>query len=191
MANKHILSLEIPTVANCEIFRVKDTSEYTSNLYVDCEELLITPPGYNEGKVIKVKKGFDLAINSCSLGIQTTGCSTTKLGEVISATRSEIPDGIYIIRYSISPNDKVYVEYNVLRITTLLSAYHKKLCDLDLKPCEPTLDRRDVLNEMSLIRTMIDAAKAKVEYCQSPHEGMELYNFAKKKLNKITCDMCC
>jgi len=47
------------------------------------------------------------------------------------------------------------------------------------------------LNEMSLIRTMIDAAKAKVEYCQSPNEGMDLYNFAKKKLNKITCDMCC
>ena len=44
---------------------------------------------------------------------------------------------------------------------------------------------------MYYIRTLIDAAKAKVEYCQSPNEGMELFNFAKKKLKKITCDICC
>ena len=38
---------------------------------------------------------------------------------------------------------------------------------------------------------VIDAAKAKVEFCQSPNEGMELYEFAKKKLKKITCSVCC
>ena len=60
MANKHILSLEVPTVANCEIFRVKDTSQYTDSLYVDCGELLITPPGFNQGNLIKVQPGFEI-----------------------------------------------------------------------------------------------------------------------------------
>ena len=38
---------------------------------------------------------------------------------------------------------------------------------------------------MGYIKTMIDAAKAKVEYGSSPNQGWELYQFAEKKLNKI------
>ena len=37
---------------------------------------------------------------------------------------------------------------------------------------------------------LIDAAVAKVEYCASPQAGLELYNFAKRKLDKITCPTC-
>jgi len=182
MASKHILSLEVPEVANCEIFRIIDTSQYSDNISIDCPELLITPPGFSQPALIKVQPGFDLNINACALDIQTTDCSSE---------RTILPDGIYIIRYSVSPNDKVYVEYNFLRTTTLLNTYYKKLCELDITPCEPTSTRMDLLYQMKYIRTLIDAAKAKVEYCQSPTEGMELYNFAKKKLAQITCDVCC
>jgi hypothetical protein len=114
--------------------------------------------------------------------MQSTGCDENRIN---------LPDGIYIIRYSVAPNDKVYVEYNILRTTILLSTYYKKLCELDVKPCEPSSSKEQLLGEMKYIRTLIDAAKAKIEYCQSPSEGMELYNFAKKKLTKITCDVCC
>ena len=44
MASKHILSLEIPTVSNCDLLCIKDTSQYTKELAIDCEELLITLP---------------------------------------------------------------------------------------------------------------------------------------------------
>ena len=47
MADKHILSLEIPTVANCEILSINDTSQYTDLLPVDCSEPLVTAPGFN------------------------------------------------------------------------------------------------------------------------------------------------
>jgi|8_EtaG_2_1085327.scaffolds.fasta_scaffold117390_2 hypothetical protein len=213
MANKHILSLEVPTVANCEIFRVKDTSQYTDSLYVDCGELLITPPGFNQGNLIKVQPGFDLAINSCSLGIQTAGCTgTSQSGQLTStvdacgntvttvaanaltgsSSRAAIPDGIYVIRYSVAPNDRTYVEYNHLRITGIMKSYYKKLCDMDITPCEPKSKQKDLYRELNFIRLMIDAAKAKVEYCQSPNEGMQLYDYAKKKLEKITCsNECC
>ena len=182
MAAKHILSLEVPTVANCEILKITDTSQYAANLPIDCPELLVTPPGFNAPALIKVQSGFDLNINACALNIQTTGCTEV---------RTALQDGIYIIKYSVSPNDKTYVEYNLLRISTILSSYYKKLCELDITPCEPTSVREQLLAEMKYIRTLIDAAKAKVEYCQSPNEGMELYDFAKKKLSKITCDVCC
>ena len=72
-----------------------------------------------------------------------------------------------------------------------MSTYYDKLCELDVQPCEPSSEKQQLLAEMSYIRTLIDAAKAKVEYCHSPSEGMELYNFAKAKLKKITCSVCC
>jgi hypothetical protein len=182
MANKHILSLEVPSVSNCGILSVKDTSQYTDDLGIDCEELLITPPGFNSPALIKVKHGFDLHINGCSLGIQSTDCGST---------RSTIPDGVYIIRYSVSPNDKAYVEYNHLRVCSIMDKYYKILCDIDMKPCAPSSERADLLAELAYIRTLIDAAVAKVEYCTSPNEGMELYNYAMKRLDKIDCSSIC
>mgnify|MGYP003660563595 CR=1 FL=1 len=179
MASKHILSLEIPESANCSVLSVIDSSVYTDSIPVDCEELLITPPGFAHPTLIEVTQGFNLPVTGCAVGLQTTSCNTS-IGTM--------PD---IIKYSASPNDKVYVEYNHLRVTELLSTYYRKLCELDATPCEPTSTRKNTLNEMYYIRTLIDAAKAKVEFCQSPNEGMELYNFAKKKLKKITCSVCC
>lgn len=182
MANKHILSLEVPSVSNCDIFCIKDTSQYSSDLAIDCEELLITAPGFNSPALIKVQHGFDLCLNSCALSIQTSDCGSS---------RGNIPDGVYIIRYSVSPNDKVYVEYNHLRVTNLLAKYNHVLCDIDMKPCEPSSERAEVIAELNYIRTLIDAAIAKVEYCQSPQDGMDLYLYAKKRLDKIDCSAIC
>lgn len=182
MANKHILSLEVSSVSNCEILCVKDTSQYTSDLSIDCEELLITSPGFNKPTLIKVQHGFDLCLNSCALGVQTSDCGTV---------RGNIADGVYIIRYSVSPTEKVYVEYNHLRVCNILSRYYQILCDIDMKPCEPESERAEVIRELAYIKTLIDAAVAKVEYCQSATEGMELYNYAKRLLGKIDCSATC
>jgi len=178
MADKHILSLEVPDVANCEIMTIKDTSQYTPNLAVDCAELQITKGGFNKYALISVTKGFNLNLTACDLGLQTTNCGSVQ---------TAIPDGIYIIKYSVSPNDKVYVEYNHLRVTSILIKYYKTLCDLDLNKCEPHSDRRDLIEEMQYIKTLIEGAVAKVEYCNSPHIGMDMYNYALKRLEKINC----
>jgi hypothetical protein len=178
MAEKHILSLEIPTVANCEILSIRDTSQYTDLLPIDCPELLITTPGFNSPALVAVTPNFDLNLTACDLGIQTSDCGTSRI---------EIPDGVYVVRYSVSPNDKVYVEYNHLRITKILTLYYKILCDLDLKTCEPTVDRKELVDKMNYLRTLIDAAVSKVEYCTSPSQGMEMYNYVLKELQKIDC----
>jgi len=152
MASKHILSLEIPTVSNCDLLCIKDTSQYSSELAVDCEELLITLPGFSVPVLIDVDKSFDMCLTACTLSLQKENCGTVQ---------DKIPDGIYIIKYSVSPNSKVYVEYNS--------------------------EKQALLAEMSYIKTIIDAAIANVEYCQSSAHGMQLYNYAKTRLNKISC----
>lgn len=178
MASRHILSLEIPTVSNCDLLCIKDTSQYAKDLSVDCEELLITLPGYSVPVLIKVDKDFDMCLTACTLALQTKDCGTKQ---------SEIPDGIYIIRYSVSPNSKVYVEYNHLRVTKLLTTYYEVLCDLNVQASQPNSDKQALLSEMYYIKTMIDAAVANVEYCQSSAQGMQLYRYAKERLNKISC----
>lgn len=178
MADKHILSLEVPTVSNREILSVRDTSQYSEKLDIDCGELLITSPGYNVPVLIKVDTNFNLHLNGCQLAVQTKNCGTS---------RTPLSDGIYIIKYSVAPVEKVYVEYNHLRVTTLLTLYYETLCHIDVKDCEPHSERKDLIDEMKYIRTLIDAAVAKVEYCNSPKEGMALYDYAKKRLQKISC----
>jgi hypothetical protein len=181
MAAKHILSLEVLPVSNTEVFSIKDTSTYAKNLKIDCPELLITVPGFNQPALIKVTENFDLTINACALNVQTTNCNSSRV---------MIPDGLYIIRYQVSPHDKAYVEYNHLRVTNLMKQYYDKLCQLDITPCVPTADRKRLLSDLNDIRMYIDAAVAKVEYAANPQAGLELFNFAKRLLSKITCPTC-
>ena len=178
MASKHILSLEIPAVSNCDLLCIKDTSQYSKDLAIDCEELLITLPGFSVPVLIKVDSKFDMCLTACTLALQTDDCGTHQ---------EKIPDGIYIVRYSVSPNSKVYVEYNHLRVTRLLTTYYEVLCELEVQACQPDSDKQALLAEMSYIKTLIDAAVANVEYCQSAEHGMQLYNYAKTRLNKISC----
>ena len=178
MASKHILSLEIPTVSNCDLLCIKDTSQYSTELAVDCEELLITLPGFSVPILLKVDKEFDMCLTACVLSLQTASCGTVT---------EKIPDGIYIVKYSVSPNSKVYVEYNHLRVTRLLTTYYEVLCDLEVQACQPDSQKESLLAEMGYIKILIDAATANVEYGQSAAQGMQLYNYAKTRLNKIAC----
>jgi hypothetical protein len=184
MAKKHILSLEIPTVANCEIFTIWDSSEYTDDLIIDCPKLFVTIPGGSVPVMIEMGEDFHMDFSPCAFNLQNVNCG---------GSRNTFPDGIYIIRYAVSPHDKAYVEYNHLRITTILKKYYEKLCEIDIQACEPSSDMLNLMVEMKYIRTLIDAAKAKVEYAHEPTTGMELYQYALKRLEKLTCSKitCC
>jgi len=180
MAN-HVLSLEVPTVMNACILSVIDTSVYSSLVPVTCPTLNVTPPGFSWSTQIELTPGFSQILTACDLLMQLEQC-----GEV----NADLPDGVYIIKYSVSPNDIVYVEYNHLRITKALIRYNKVLCDLDLAACEPSTAVKDKLAKLQKIRMYLDAAKAKVEFCHEPQKGMTLYNYAIKLLNKLECVNC-
>lgn len=181
MASKHQLSLELPESNNIRVMRIADTSFYAEDVNVDCALLSITPPGFNQPRNIEVIKGFNMPLNACTLGLQNTGCQSAV---------QPIPDGIYIIRYSVSPNDTTFVEYNHLRITQTNNRYFNLLCELEMGACEPDADIKEKLNELRLIKSFMDAAKAKVEYCHDSEKGMELLAYAKKRLDKITNALC-
>lgn len=177
----HQLFLDIPHTNNPRIFRIFDTSIYTTLLPITCGLLQITVPGFNTPKNIDVLPNFNLILSACSLGLQTQNC-----GDV----SNELPDGIYFIKYSVSPNDKVFVEYSHLRVTQFINAYNQKLADLEMAGCDPTADIKIKLNELRLIKSFIDAAKVKVEYSHEYEDGMELLRYAQKRLSKLNCSNC-
>ena len=180
MAN-HVLSLEVPTVMNSCILKIFDTSVYTNLLPVTCPTLNITVPGFGYSVQLNTTQDFVDTITACDLQLQTTDCGTVY---------SDLPDGIYIIKYSVSPNEIVYVEYNHLRITQALNKYYNVLCDVDANACDPPFKIKQRLEELRLIYMYLQAAKGKVEFCHEPQKGMSLYNYAMKLLNKMTCTNC-
>ena len=180
MAN-HILSLEVPTVMNSCILKIFDTSVYSDLIPVTCPTLNITVPGFGYSVQLDTTQDFVDTITACDLQLQTTDCGTVTV---------DIPDGIYIIKYSVSPNETVYVEYNHMRITQALNKYYNVLCDVDANACDPPFKIKQRLEELRLIFMYLQAAKGKVEFCHEPQKGMSLYNYAMKLLNKLTCTHC-
>lgn len=167
----------------CQL-RVVDTSIYNPDVEVRCPILEVTLPGFNYSVQFgeaDIAPGFMLNLTACDLEVQIDNCGTQF---------NTLPDGIYVLKYSVSPNDLVYVEYNHLRVTKLLHRYNGILCELDMGACEPDSKLEKKFKELHKIRMYIDAAKAQVEICHNPRKGMELYKFAKKLLDKFECKSC-
>jgi hypothetical protein len=180
---KHQLSLEIPNTLNGCIFRVIDTSIYSDEVPVECPKLEITPPGFYQAyDVPNLTENFTENITACDMGLQIYNCTIQY---------NDLPDGVYVVRYSVSPNDKVYVEYNHLRITRALNKINEILCCLDVAACEPQKPLRDKLMQLQLLETQLQAAKVEVEYCHHPKKGMEIYNYVMKMLDKLACGCGC
>lgn len=184
---QHKLSLEALQVSNDCVLRIIDTSIYNSDVPIECPILEVTLPGFaysvqfSTDTTPAITPGFMLSLTACDLELQFQNCGTSF---------SSFQDGVYVIKYSVAPNDEVYVEYNHLRITKALNCYNRIMCDLDVAACDPVTEVRKQLEDLRLIKMYLEAAKAKVEICHEPIKGMELYTYAMKLLGKFECDSC-
>ncbi|HEY4062338.1 MAG TPA: hypothetical protein VGM30_10580 [Puia sp.] len=107
------------------------------------------------------------------MNIQRSGCEDSQVN---------LPDGIYVVRYEVSPLDKVYVEYNHLRVTNILNQYFYELGKICLNLEEPTQEAMDDLDALSVVKSYIDAAVVKVEIRHEPQDGLALIDYASKRL---------
>lgn len=177
--SQHVLSLEAPETLNLCILRLVDTSIYSQVAPPTCPRLTVQVPGFSRGVDIpNAQPGFIYNLTACDLGIQTQQCGTQYY---------DLPDGIYVLRYSVSPNDIVYVEYNHLRITKALRMIYDILCDLDRGACTPSNETLEKLRELHYIEMVLKGAKADVEYCLHPKQGWENYSYALRLLDKLRC----
>jgi hypothetical protein len=164
-----------------------DTSVYTPLIPVSCPSLQVMLPGFttatlfNENSVPALEPAFIRNFTACNLEAQFTDCGTQF---------NCLPDGIYVIKYSVSPNTIVYVEYNHLRIVLAMQQYQALICDLNLSDCSPIGDNLVRYNELMDIKNYLDAAVNAAEWCNNPKKAMVLYNYALKRLKKLKCLNC-
>jgi hypothetical protein len=173
--SKHILSLDIPVTYNPKILRIVDTSQYAADIPVTCSRLIITAPGYNLPVEIEVLPNTHQVLSACRLEIQKDGCEENVV---------DLPDGIYVVRYEVAPLQKVFVEYNHLRVTNVINKYFYELSRVCLNQEEPTTEAMEDLEELRLIKSYIDAAVVKVEIRHEPDDGLMLINYANQKLQR-------
>ena len=202
---KSILQLNFPPCTNEGVFLVDDISIYdpnlvaittnaaaaTSNLHtvvfrspcdqltLPCASLEITPPGFSTPTVFSLTySGFKLVLNACLLGIlPATSCNSNC---------PDLPDGMYNVRYSIAPNDQVYVEYKIMRIVRAWNRYEAMVCAIGLKPCMPDSDVQSQLRDLDTIRNYLISAKMTVENEHQFEEGMDQYRFAVALMDKMS-----
>lgn len=176
------LSLEAPEVTTNCILKLFDTSSYNTDVVASCPRLQITVPGFSTAVYIdNVPTEFNLNLTACDLKIQKDNCGKQY---------NDLPDGIYVIRYSVSPNDVVYVEYNHLRVTKSLNRLKALYCDLDLENCAPSPQKKKQREDARIIKDYLTGAKSYVEYCRQAKQGLELFKEANKMLDKFKCKGC-
>jgi hypothetical protein len=182
MALKHILALDVPDTACENILRIQDASIYATGLDVDCPRLDIYLPGYTVPVYITegLTPAFTVNLSSVDLG----------LIPINDPSITDLPDGVYTIRYSVSPNDLVYVQYYHLRTTKTMNAYYKEVCKVQLQACEPTPEQHEKLHDLRYIKMYLDAAKAKAEYCHSPKDAADMLQYAQRLLKKYQTGCC-
>ena len=174
----HVLSVETPDILNTCVIRIIDTSLYDPNIPADCITLQVTVPGFVDPSVLTgLSENYTLNLSACDLGIQTTNCDNYT---------NDLSDGVYIIRHSLSPNDKVFIEYNHLRTTAALNKYYKILCCIQKSfDCDPAPEVRKKITQMGFLKTLLDAAKAEVEFCHTPKHGMASYRYVMSQFDKL------
>jgi hypothetical protein len=187
--SKHILQLNFPDSPNEGVFLIDDISIYdglaagisgttATGLPVACANLQITPPGFTTPTLLSVIPQSHLVLNACTLGfLPPSGC-----GNGCPA----IDDGMYNVRYSVAPNDKVFVEYKILRTVRAMNRYYGLLCRVGLTPCLPDGDVQAQLRDLDIIRNYLLSAKLTVENIHQYAEGMNQYKFAVELMDKMS-----
>ncbi len=182
--SQHILSLDIPTTTNPKTFRIVDTSEYIPGITPTNCFVQILPPASTTARQYAVQPGFNLIVNASNLRI----ARAKKASDLV-----DLPDGIYTIKYSVTPNDKNYVEYYYLHNAGQYQRYIALICDLYSKrkfiPYKEFATRR---NELWKVGKVIKDAKSLVEDCGKDRDGLNLYREATELLDsyQTNCHDC-
>lgn len=178
-----ILDLNIIETHNSKTIGIADSSTYDPNIIIANPTMEITPPGgYNRVSLPFQPKSIN-TYNSNLVGI-TNACDQDQL--------VNMPDGLYILRYSINPNLTTYVIKTFMRTTmiecrlqqSLLSA----LTDEKLTYTQKDNLRKKILDIQILIEGSISAANQ-----LDTTTSVDLYNRADKliaNLNKQRCNNC-
>lgn len=162
--------------ASCKTLKLIDASSYNPDIVTSNAILEVTPPGFSRPVVFPVQAGFSITLNSSTLNI----LPAVTLDQLI-----DLPDGIYYYKYSIQPNNQIFVEYSVLRMCQLSQKFYHAVCQLFSE--REKITRREFEEKrrnLTWIKELMDAAKYQVEECGHENSAIEMYNEANRLLDR-------
>ena len=163
---------------NCKTLKIEDNSTY--DIY-DVKNIIL------EVKAPGQTSYTAFYLNSKDWKSIVLNCNTL---EICCVNRAEdltnIPDGIYEIKYSIDPNTTSMVEFSHMRVCQIMSSYIKLLGLFLSNRSDITKINIDLIEkEFIEIKDTIDASVFAVEECLDNILGLELYSEAAKRINKL------
>ena len=144
-------------------------SFYTTNYNIVSPTLSVDVPGFGK-KLFPFTPNSLQVLNSEVLGVTCEGDCTAPL-----------PDGIYKLRYTITPAYKYYVDKTFIRVEKLWQKFDQYLLSLHLDCTASTALERNRLEEVKLD---IEGAVAAANNCATDL-ALTLYKKAEKKLNTL------
>ncbi len=161
------LDLMFPNTHSLYTIGVIDISQYPQNYSINYPAIEITAPGRN--RIIKQISPSNLNIyNSSNLEIT---CGNEKL--------TELPDGLWEFKYSISPQVTNFVEKKFLKVDLLKKNLEEAFMKLDMLCEEPDGAQIEVIQQIGF---MIDGAIASANRCDY-RRALKQFEKAQKMLS--------
>ena len=165
MANLRLDILIVPTYDN-RTLAVLDASTYPTTPANPTIE--ITVPGFDKVVLPFTINSFNV-FNSESLGLTSPGDPLLP-----------IPDGVYFIKYSITPAFQNFVEKSIMRVDQLQEMFDSAFMRLDMMECDRAIKTQQKVT-LNSIYYFIQGSIAAANNC-AIEESNRLYNQAKKMI---------
>jgi hypothetical protein len=167
--------LVVPTY-NLKTLGIADASTYPDVPVPQAPTVEIEVPGFGVVSLPFVPNDFNV-FNSTSLGLSNIGAPTVPL-----------PDGLYRIKYSITPAYENFIEKTIMRVEQLQERFDAAFMKLDMMECDLAIKTQQKV-ELNSIYFFIQGAIAAANNCAN-QRASALYNQASKMLNNFMRNGC-
>lgn len=151
---------------------IVDTSWYNPDIVIEESKIEIIPPGFSHvASPFFMVKALNV-YNSNGVGIGRASCEDQL---------SDLPDGLWRIKYSICPNDQLFIEKMFLKTDRIQCRYTQTFLSLDLSG-NNEISEKDSRVALEKIDFFMRGAVA-ASNNQNPKLAMDLYNKANNFLD--------
>ena len=164
------LDLLVPPTYDVKTLNVLDASVYPQDLVVEDALLEILVPGFDVATV-EFSEGSNIILRSDDLNLTDEG------------VYDDLPDGVYVFRYSINPNYQNFVERTIMRVNRIQEKFDKAFLQLDLMECDAAIKKQSKV-DLNTIYMYIQGAIAAANNCAADHSA-KLYLKADALLDRF------
>ncbi len=161
-----------------KLIGIRDASSYNEDIEVQCPIIVIQAPGYTTTYTIDFTPGSFQPINSNNIGIT----KTSRYQDLV-----DLPDGVWYIKYSIQPHEKLYTEHLFYRTSQLRCSFYQALLSVDMNTTSGYKElMNDQLEQLMIADFHIKSAEANLNSSTSNELlANKHYTKAKEIIEKI------